>query len=69
MAGKSAALAKPQTFMNVNGPAVKGLLERYGVKPESLIVVYDELALPWGDLRIRVNRIFGRPQRYQEFVE
>jgi PTH1 family peptidyl-tRNA hydrolase len=53
--GKHAALAKPQTFMNVNGPAVKGLLERYELKPERLIVVYDELALPWGDLRIRTN--------------
>ena len=61
--GKPIALAKPQTFMNVNGPAVKGLLERYELKPERLpsclIVVYDELALPWGDLRIRVNGSSG----------
>lgn len=53
VAGKPVALAQPQTFMNVNGPAVKGLLERYGLQPERLIVVYDELALPWGELRIR----------------
>ena len=46
VAGKRAVLAKPQTFMNVNGPAVKGLLERYELQPERLIVVYDELALP-----------------------
>jgi PTH1 family peptidyl-tRNA hydrolase len=55
LAGKPVALVKPQTFMNVNGPAVKGLLERYELQPERLIVAYDELALPWGDLRIRVN--------------
>jgi PTH1 family peptidyl-tRNA hydrolase len=53
--GKAVALAQPQTFMNVNGPAVKGLLERYELSPRQLIVVYDELALPWGHLRIRKN--------------
>jgi PTH1 family peptidyl-tRNA hydrolase len=50
---KRVALAKPQTFMNLSGPAVKGLLERYGLKPDRLILVYDELALPWQELRIR----------------
>ena len=47
------ALAKPQTYMNVNGPSVRGLLERYELKPDRLLVVYDELALPWGELRVR----------------
>ena len=55
VAGKTAALAQPQTFMNVNGPAVKGLLERYELKPDRLVVVYDELGLPWGELRVRKN--------------
>jgi PTH1 family peptidyl-tRNA hydrolase len=52
-AGKEVALAKPQTYMNLSGPAVKGLLDRYELKPSQLLVVYDELALPWGQLRIR----------------
>src|SRR6516162_4167951 len=43
--GKRVALAEPQTFMNVSGPAVKGLLDRYGLAPERLVVVYDELDL------------------------
>jgi len=47
------AVAKPQTYMNVNGPSVRGLLERYELKPDRLLVVYDELALPWGELRVR----------------
>jgi len=51
--GRKVALAQPQTFMNVSGPAVKGLLERYGLTPDRLILVYDELALPWNELRIR----------------
>jgi peptidyl-tRNA hydrolase, PTH1 family len=55
IAGKRVAVAKPQTFMNLSGPAVKGLLERYELKPDRLIVVYDELDLPWGSLRIRIK--------------
>jgi len=47
------ALAKPQTFMNLSGPSVKGLLERYELAPGRLILVYDELALPWKEIRIR----------------
>lgn len=53
--GKRTLLAKPQTFMNESGRSVHGLLERYGLKPDRLIVVYDELDLPWGSLRIRPN--------------
>ena len=52
---KRLALAKPQTYMNLSGPAVSGLLERYELKPDRLIVVYDELDLPWGSLRIRIK--------------
>jgi peptidyl-tRNA hydrolase, PTH1 family len=46
-------LAKPQTFMNKSGPAVLGLLERYELTAGRLILVYDELALPWKEIRIR----------------
>jgi peptidyl-tRNA hydrolase, PTH1 family len=47
------ALAKPQTFMNLSGPSVTGLLERYELKPDRLILVYDELDLPWGTMKIK----------------
>jgi len=52
---KQVALAQPQTFMNLSGGAVKGLVERYEVPLDHLLLVYDELALPWGTLRVRVN--------------
>ena len=55
MGTKQVALAQPQTFMNLSGGAVKGLVERYEVPLDHLLLVYDELALPWGTLRIRVN--------------
>ena len=51
--GANVVLAKPQTFMNLSGPAVKGLLERYELTPGRLILVYDELALPFGEIRVR----------------
>ncbi|HVF69747.1 MAG TPA: aminoacyl-tRNA hydrolase [Xanthomonadales bacterium] len=46
-------LAKPQTFMNNSGMAVSLLLKYYKVKPENLWVVYDELDLPVGSMKIR----------------
>jgi PTH1 family peptidyl-tRNA hydrolase len=51
--GANVVLAKPQTFMNLSGPSVKGLLERYELEPGRLILVYDELALPFGEIRVR----------------
>jgi PTH1 family peptidyl-tRNA hydrolase len=51
--GKPVLLAKPQTFMNLSGVAVKPLMERHEITPSELILVYDELDLPWGTLRIR----------------
>jgi len=53
IAGKPVILAKPQTFMNLSGLAVKPLVEKYEIPPADLILVYDELDLPWGSLRIR----------------
>ncbi len=46
-------LAKPQTFMNLSGPAVKSLLVKHDLGVDRLVVVYDELSLPWTSLRIR----------------
>ena len=40
-------LAKPQTYMNRSGESVKALLSRYGLSAANLVLVYDELALPW----------------------
>jgi peptidyl-tRNA hydrolase, PTH1 family len=46
-------LAKPQTFMNLSGVAVGGLITRYGLRPSEVLAVTDDLALPFGKLRIR----------------
>lgn len=46
-------LAKPLTFMNLSGVAVRRLMERYQVPPPDLIVLVDEADLPLGTLRVR----------------
>ncbi len=51
--GQPVLLAKPQTFMNLSGTSVKPLMAKYEIAPADLILVYDELDLPWGTLRIK----------------
>lgn len=51
--GHEVILAKPQTMMNLSGVAVRMLLERYECGPAGLIVLIDDVDLPWGMLRIR----------------
>jgi len=46
-------LAKPQTYMNLSGQSVQGLLHFYKLPPENLLVAHDDLDLPFGTLRIR----------------
>jgi peptidyl-tRNA hydrolase, PTH1 family len=51
--GPEVMLAKPQTFMNLSGTSLKPLMMKHGLSPADLILVYDELDLPWGEIRIR----------------
>ena len=53
IAGHEVMLAKPQTMMNLSGLAVRELLGRAGCEPSDIIVVCDDIALPWGMLRVR----------------
>lgn len=46
-------LALPQTYMNKSGLAVKKILEGRDIKPEHVVVVYDDLDIPLGEIRIR----------------
>lgn len=48
-------LVKPQTFMNASGLSAAAALADLGLKPERLLVVYDDLDLPVGRLRIRTE--------------
>ncbi len=46
-------IAKPQTYMNSSGDAVGPLARYYKVAPENVLIVYDELDLPFGTIRLR----------------
>ncbi|MGC6427516.1 MAG: aminoacyl-tRNA hydrolase [Akkermansiaceae bacterium] len=48
-------LVKPQTFMNESGRSLGSLSRFYGWKPEEILVVHDEVALPLGTLRFRMK--------------
>lgn len=51
--GIPVVLAKPQTYMNLSGQAVKALLARHAARAEDLVLIYDDLDLPWTAVRIR----------------
>src|SRR5712692_1889877 len=53
IAGQRAVLVAPQTYMNNSGAAMPPLFERFEVGPRDVIVIYDDIALPLGKIRIR----------------
>lgn len=60
LAGTEVLLAKPQTYMNLSGVSVRELLEKYGLDLEDLLVLWDEVQLPWGSIRISREGSAGR---------
>lgn len=51
--GRRCLLMKPQTFMNNSGEAVRDAAAFYKIPPEKIIVIFDDISLPCGKLRIR----------------
>ena len=51
--GYDVVTARPQTYMNVSGRAAVHLLRKFGLPPEDLIVVHDDVDLPLGRLRLK----------------
>ncbi|MEZ4766892.1 MAG: aminoacyl-tRNA hydrolase [Caldilineales bacterium] len=49
------ALVKPQAFMNVSGPSVQALMQFYKIELADLLVLYDDLDLPLGAIRLRAS--------------
>ncbi len=50
---QSIILAKPQTYMNLSGRSVRSLINFYKIPLENLMVIYDDVDLPFGSIRIR----------------
>jgi peptidyl-tRNA hydrolase, PTH1 family len=53
LAGHEVVLAKPQTMMNLSGLAVRELIAHHECRPPDLILICDDVALPWGMIRVR----------------
>ena len=51
--GKKILLVEPQTYMNASGAAVSALATYYKVKPERILVIFDDISLPVGRIRVR----------------
>jgi PTH1 family peptidyl-tRNA hydrolase len=62
-------LAKPVTFMNRSGVAVAALLQQYGVTASDLVVIYDDLDLPLGRIRIRTKGSAGGHRGVSSIIE
>ena len=53
ISGEKVILVKPQTYMNLSGESIREILSFYKADPERLVVIYDDIDLPMGSLRIR----------------
>ena len=51
--GRKLFLVQPQTYMNLSGAAVSALATYYKIKPEHILVIFDDISLPVGRIRVR----------------
>lgn len=67
--GEKIIIAKPLTFMNLSGVAVKQLLKKYKAEPKDLLVIYDDLDLPAASLRMRLKGSAGTHNGMRNIVD
>ncbi|MDR3293090.1 MAG: aminoacyl-tRNA hydrolase [Clostridiales bacterium] len=61
-------LAKPQTYMNLSGDSVRELMGKYGASAREVVVMYDDVDLPFGALRIRKDGSAGTHNGMRDIV-
>ena len=57
--GARCLLMKPQTFMNLSGEAVREAAQFYKIPPEKVLVIYDDISIPVGKIRVRPSGSAG----------
>ncbi|MBI4709227.1 MAG: aminoacyl-tRNA hydrolase [Candidatus Portnoybacteria bacterium] len=67
--GEQIILAKPQTFMNLSGSAVKELADFYRTQPEDIWIIHDDFDLPLGLIRISKNSSGGGHNGVKSIIE
>jgi PTH1 family peptidyl-tRNA hydrolase len=55
LAGREVYLLKPQTFMNLSGRSVQRAVQQVGLRPQEILVVHDDLDLPYGEVRAKLG--------------
>jgi PTH1 family peptidyl-tRNA hydrolase len=69
IAGRTAELVKPQTYMNLSGESVSCLLQKPDRGRERLIVILDDLALPFGKIRLRSSGSHGGQNGLRSIID
>jgi peptidyl-tRNA hydrolase, PTH1 family len=69
VAGQDVVLAKPQTYMNLSGVSLRMLLEKYEMDAAEMIVLVDDVDLPWGNIRIRERGSAGTHNGLKSVIE
>ncbi|MDQ7082719.1 MAG: aminoacyl-tRNA hydrolase [Aquificota bacterium] len=69
LGGREIILAKPQTYMNNSGLAVLNLLEENEIRSEEMLVVYDDLDLPLGVTRLRMEGSSGGHRGMESIIK
>ena len=66
--GAKVIIAKPQTYMNLSGTAVRELCNKYKIDTQNVLVVYDDIDLPAGSLRFRTKGSGGTHNGMRDIV-
>ena len=67
--GEDIFILKPYTYMNLSGQSVKAIMQYFKIPVEDLIVVYDDLALPPGKIRMRPSGSSGGQKGIQNIID
>jgi peptidyl-tRNA hydrolase, PTH1 family len=67
--GRTFAIAKPMTFMNRSGKSVLALMRRFNLQPDDVLVVYDDISLPQGRIRLRQGGSAGGHNGVQDIID
>ncbi|MER3495465.1 MAG: aminoacyl-tRNA hydrolase [Armatimonadota bacterium] len=68
LAGEVVALVKPLTYMNLSGQSVKGFLREFGLTPEALVVIADDLDMATGKVRLREAGSHGGHNGHRDLI-
>lgn len=61
--------AKPETFMNLSGEFIRPLLDYFKLGPEDLLVIYDDMAIPEGKIRLRLSGSHGSHNGMRNIID